>query len=60
MARKRKALRAFIKENREAIDKAIERALGHDDFRHNDGERRMWIMNDYGLYQWARGEGVNI
>ena len=24
----------------------------------NDAERRNWILNDEGLYMWARSEGV--
>lgn len=26
----------------------------------NDEERREWILNDEGLYNWARSEGVRI
>lgn len=26
----------------------------------NDDERRQWILNDEGLYNWARREGVNV
>jgi hypothetical protein len=26
----------------------------------NDSERREWILNDEGLYRWARQEGVRI
>lgn len=26
----------------------------------NDKERRLWILNDEGLYRWARAEGVRI
>jgi hypothetical protein len=26
----------------------------------NDEERRQWILNDEGLYRWARSEGVRI
>lgn len=26
----------------------------------NDKERRLWILNDEGLYRWARSEGVQI
>jgi hypothetical protein len=26
----------------------------------NDEEIRQWILNDEGLYQWARSERVNI
>ena len=50
-------LRNFIRENRAEIDAAI-RGGGGDIF--NDGERRLWILNDEGLYNWARSYGVNI
>ena len=26
----------------------------------NDAERRLWILNDEGLYNWARSEGVKV
>lgn len=26
----------------------------------NDQERRLWILNDEGLYRWARSSGVQI
>lgn len=26
----------------------------------NDAERRQWILNDEGLYDWARSEGCRI
>lgn len=26
----------------------------------NDEERRLWVLNDEGLYNWARSEGVNL
>lgn len=26
----------------------------------NDSDRRGWILNDEGLYNWARSEGVRI
>lgn len=34
--------------------------LGREDYRINDEERRLWILNDEGLYSWARSEGVRI
>lgn len=40
--------------------------LSGTDHIHNDGrklddaERRLWILNDEGLYNWARSEGVRI
>ena len=32
----------------------------HTGDRINNEERRQWILNDEGLYQWARSEGVRI
>ena len=48
----------FIKENRKEIDEAIRRVVPNA--RIDDDERRQWIMNDEGLYDWARSEGVRI
>jgi hypothetical protein len=48
----------FIKENRAEIDQYIRRACTN--CKLNDAERRLWILNDEGLYMWARGEGVRI
>ena len=52
------SLRDFIRANREDIDRAIVRAcpnLG----RLNDEERRLWVLNDEGLYRWfASTSGV--
>jgi hypothetical protein len=60
----------FIKANRNEIDAAINRALYRHDGqggrgtipdpppKRNDSERRDWIINDEGLYRWARSEGV--
>ena len=57
----RKTLTQFIKENRQEIDKAIARAIGRDENPYkNDQERRLWILNDEGLYNWAKSEGVRI
>lgn len=55
---KSKSLRQFIKENKEELDAAIRRVC--DNCRLNDTERRLWILNDEGLYRWARSEGINI
>ncbi len=49
-------LRQFIKDNRKELDECIDRACPGND-RHNDDERRLWILNDEGLYNWARSEG---
>ena len=48
----------FIKNNRKEIDEAIKRAV--PEARIDDDERRLWILNDEGLYNWAKSEGVNI
>lgn len=51
-------MRDFIKENREELDRCIRRVVPN--LRINDEERRQWIMNDEGLYNWARSEGVHV
>lgn len=65
-------LRDFIQQNRAEIDQCINSALYRYDGRggrgtipdpppkRNDSERRDWILNDEGLYGWARSEGVRI
>jgi len=50
----------FIRQNRKIIDSAIERRIGDNDFPHNDEERRLWILNDEGLYNFAKSQGVKI
>lgn len=52
-------MREFIKNNRAEIDRAIKRACPNCP-RLNDDERENWILNDEGLYNWARSEGVNV
>jgi hypothetical protein len=32
----------------------------HQPEQRNDNERRQWILNDEGFYNWARREGVPI
>lgn len=51
-------MRDFIKQNRTEIDMAIKRAVPNAQL--NNEERRLWILNDEGLYNWARSEGVRI
>ena len=54
-------IRDFIKENRTELDECINRALNNPEgTKQNDEARRDWIMNDEGLYNWARSEGVKI
>lgn len=54
----RKSLTNWIRDNRATIDEAIKRVCPN--CRLNDSERRMWILNDEGLYRWARSEGVRV
>ncbi len=51
-------LKQFIKDNRQEIDAAIRSVV--EGCRIDDNERRLWILNDEGLYNWARSEGVKI
>jgi len=53
-------MREFIRRNREAITAYILRVNPREQLPLNDGEREMWVLNDAGLYQWARSEGVKI
>jgi len=53
-------LKEFIKRNRVDLDICIQRVLDRPDYRLNDDERRQWILNDEGLYSWARSEGCRI
>ena len=55
---KSKSLTQWIKEHRAEIDGYIDEAIGPRS--RNDAERRLWILNDEGLYNWARSEGVAI
>jgi len=53
-------LREFIRRYRRELDEAIRRALNRPEFPLNDQERRQWVLNDEGLYRWAKREGVRI
>lgn len=54
------SLREFIKLHRHELDQCIAHAIRQTNPKLNDSERRDWIMNDEGLYNWARSEGVRI
>lgn len=54
----RLSLSEFIKQNRIEIDKAIRSVVPN--CRIDDSERRLWILNDESLYNWARSSGVRI
>ena len=51
-------LRAFVKKNRKEIDEWIHYSVPA--LRLNDEEREKWVLNNEGLYNWARSEGVDI
>lgn len=50
----------FIQANKEQLDNAIKSKVKNSGFKINNEERRLWILNDEGLYNWARSEGVKI
>ena len=52
------SLSQFIRDNRDELDAAIQSVV--PGAAKNDEERRMWVLNDEGLYNWARNEGVRI
>jgi len=52
-------LEEFIQEYHRQIDTVILTAVPNSGPIDNE-ERRLWILNDPGLYSWARSEGVDI
>lgn len=55
----RKSLMQWIRDNRTEIDAAIKRACPNTR-QLNDEDRRQWVLNDEGLYNWARSERVTL
>ncbi len=55
----KQSLREWIKTNRAEIDAAIKRACPNAQ-HFNDDERRLWVLNDEGLYSWARSDGARV
>jgi len=65
-------MRTFIQSHRDELDAAIRSVIYRYDGNGgrgrvpddppaiNDKERMEWILNDEGLYRWARAEGVRI
>ena len=51
-------LQQFIKTNKSELDLCIKNVC--PDICLNNDERRLWILNDEGLYNWAKSEGVRI
>ena len=56
---KKISLTQFIREHRDEIDECIKRVAPNATY-FNDEERRLWVLNDEGLYNWARSEGVKV
>jgi len=52
-------IREFIRNNRSELEQAIRRACPNCG-KLTVEEIRLWILNDEGLYLWARREGVRI
>ena len=53
------SMRKFIVEHRKEIDEAILRANPRQNIC-NDHERELWILNDEGLYNWTKRNGVKV
>ena len=53
------SFRVWIKEHRDELDTYIRRACPNIHYL-NDDERLLWILNDEGLYNWVRSEGVKV
>ena len=51
-------LKQFIKKYKAEIDECIKAYCPN--CKLNNDERESWILNDEGLYNWARSEGVKI
>ncbi len=54
------SLSKFIADNREEIDEVVRRILKRPDWKMNDAERRLWVLNDEGLYHWACRSGCRV
>jgi len=52
-------MRNFIRQYRTEIDQHIKKVCPNIKSL-NDKDRQEWILNDEGLYNWARQEKVNI
>jgi hypothetical protein len=57
-SRNSKSIHSFIQENKSEIDSYILKQIPNAKI--DDEERRLWILNDEGLYLWAKREGVKI
>lgn len=55
-------MKDFIKIHRKELDIIIQKKMARhpQDIKFNNEERRLWILNDESLYNWACSEGVKI
>lgn len=51
-------LKNFIKQNRQEIDDFIRKARFNGKI--DDEERRLWVLNNERLYNWAKSEVKNL
>jgi len=56
----RMSLRTFVKLNREELSALIVRAVPNIKQPLTLAELEQWVLNDEGLYRWARSEGVRV
>ncbi len=52
------SLANWIKNHRKELDEHIQDVV--PGAPRNDQEREVWVLNDEGLYLWAKGEGVSL
>lgn len=54
----KKSLTQFIRDNRPELVSAIRNVVPNGKI--DNAEIRLWILNDEGLYNWAKSEGVRV
>ena len=52
------SLANWIKNHRKELDEHIQDVV--PGAPRNDQEREVWVLNDEGLYLWAKSEGVRV
>ena len=69
--RKSTSVHRFIRENRAKIDARINETLslspgirgrnfGIKTPKFNDNDRHVWLLNNEGLYLWAKAQGIKV
>ena len=53
------SIKEWIKKNKKELDAHIHSQLGHGEPLNNK-DREEWMLNDEGLYNWARSDGVKL